>query len=548
MQANKNGFFYILDRKTGKLISAKPFVPLNWASGIDEKTGRPIEHPDIRYSLTGKPIEMMPGPDGAHTWHPMAYNPKTGLVYIPTQEIAKQFTPDPNFVTEPIGWNLGVDVAGTPGPKPGFLLAWDPVNQREVWRVPYRGPWNGGVLTTAGNLVAQGDAAGNFNVYRADTGQKLWSMFADSAIMGGSISYEVDGEQYIAVLSGWGSAFSLQAGKVAAASGNLRNVSRVLVFKLGGTSKLPPLAPAKKLVLSPPSDTADAKTLAEGDRLFGRFCGVCHGENAVGGGVVPDLRGSPFIAVDAWYSIVLDGALKDGGMAAFGPVLDHAQAAAILGYVVHRANEDAAAGGGTTARQPDLNRGAVIAAQGTTAGAPACAQCHAFTGGSDASGAFPRIAGQSASYLSEQLQDFSSGIRTNAVMTPIAKALSPDDIADVTAYYAKVNAQFLPLASPDPDLVGKGERLAESGNAAKGIPGCAACHGALGVGESPTVPYLGGQYAHYIAFELKMWQRGFRNNNSEAMGLLAKKLDDQEIAAIAAYYQQVRSSAAAAKQ
>src|SRR6266446_3812791 len=134
--------------------------------------------------------------DGAHSWHPMAYNPRTGLVYIPTQEIDKRFTPVKNFKTSPIGWNLGVDVAGTPGLKTGFLLAWDPVKQREVWRVNYRGPWNGGVVTTAGNIVAQGNAAGEFGVYRADTGQKLWSMDAQSAMMGGPITYEVDEEQY----------------------------------------------------------------------------------------------------------------------------------------------------------------------------------------------------------------------------------------------------------------------------------------------------------------------------------------------------------------
>src|ERR1700730_7090880 len=191
MQANKDGFFYILDRKTGALISAKTFVPVNWASGIDMKTGRPIEHADIRYSTTGKTIVMMPGPDGAHSWHPMAYNPGTGLAYIPAQKIGKQFTPIKDFKTSPIGWNLGVDVAGTPGPKEGFLLAWDPAKQKEAWRVNYRGPWNGGIVTTAGNLVVQGDAAGNFNVYRADNGEKLWSTFAQSAMMGGAITYEV---------------------------------------------------------------------------------------------------------------------------------------------------------------------------------------------------------------------------------------------------------------------------------------------------------------------------------------------------------------------
>jgi cytochrome c553 len=231
-------------------------------------------------------------------------------------------------------------------------------------------------------------------------------------------------------------------------------------------------------------------------------------------------------------------------MAPFGSVLNRSQAAAIRDYVIHRANEDAKAGGGPTVHQPDPNRGAIIVSQGTTSGAPACAQCHAFTGGSDASGAFPRIAGQSIAYLSEQLRDFTSGVRANGVMTPIAKALSPDDVADVAAYFAKVETPFPLLANADPDLVAKGEQLAEIGNGAKGVPGCSACHGKLGVGESPTVPYLAGQYAHYIAFELKMWRRGFRNNSPEAMGLLAKKLDDQEIAAIAAYYQQIGSTTA----
>jgi alcohol dehydrogenase (cytochrome c)/quinohemoprotein ethanol dehydrogenase len=339
MQANKNGFFYVLDRRTGKLISARTFVNVNWATGIDEKTGRPIENPGIRYSETGKPVQMMPGPDGAHTWHPMAFSPKTGLVYIPAQEIGKKFTPVQDFQISPEGWNLGVDVAGTPEPKKGYLLAWDPVRQKEMWRVDHRGPWNGGAVATGGNLVAQGDAAGYFNVYRADTGEKLWSMFAQSAIMGGPVTYEVDGEQYIAVLSGWGSAFSLQAGRVAASSGNLRNVSRVLVFKLGATATLPPLEP-RELVLNPPADTADAATIAAGGASFGRFCSVCHGENAVGGGVVPDLRASSFLGNDFYYEIVLNGAMKDNGMAPFKSILDHQKAEAIRAYVIHRANED----------------------------------------------------------------------------------------------------------------------------------------------------------------------------------------------------------------
>jgi quinohemoprotein ethanol dehydrogenase len=344
MQANKDGFFYILDRKTGALISAKAIVPLNWASGIDMKTGRPIEHADIRYSKTGKPVVMMPGPDGAHSWHPMAFNPRTGLAYIPAQEIGKQFTPIKDFKTSAIGWNLGVDVAGTPELKKGFLLAWDPVKQKEVWRVDYRGPWNGGIVTTAGNIVAQGSAAGEFCVYRADNGQKLWSTNAQSAMMGGPITYAVDGEQYIAVLSGWGSAFSLQAGKIAAQSGNLRNVSRVLVFKLGGTATLPPLEP-RTLVINPPPEPADTASIAHGEAVFGRYCSACHGENAVGGGVVPDLRASNFLGNDFWYEIVLNGALKDAGMVSFKIALDRDDATAIRNYVIHRANQDSNAQG-----------------------------------------------------------------------------------------------------------------------------------------------------------------------------------------------------------
>jgi alcohol dehydrogenase (cytochrome c)/quinohemoprotein ethanol dehydrogenase len=539
MQANKDGFFYILDRRTGKLISAKPYVAVNWASGIDLNTGRPIAHADIRYSETGKPVQMMPGPDGAHSWHPMAYNPQTGLAYIPTQEIPKRFTPIKDFKTEPIGWNLGVDVSGIPGAKAGYLLAWDPVKGREVWRARYRGPWNGGVVTTAGNIVAEGDAGGNFNVYRADTGEKLWSMFGQSAMMAGAVTYQVDGEQYISVLAGWGSAFSLQAGKAAAQSGNLRNLSRVLTFKLGGTAQLPPPPPAETVVFNPPPATADAATVATGAQLFGRFCSVCHGENAVGGGVVPDLRTAPYLPVEAWYKIVLDGVLETNGMAAFAPVLDRAKAAAIRAYVIHRANADEMLTAAGKRRKPDVNHGAVIAAQGTAAGAQACAQCHAFNGVSDATGAFPRLSGQSGDYLAKQLLDFASGVRASAIMTPIAKAMSSVDIADVAAYYAGVEAPFLPLKQPPPELVKRGEELAKIGSAARQIPACDACHGSEGVGEPPTIPYLGGQYAHYIVFALQMWQEGFRTNSPDAMALFAKRLDDQDMTAVAAYFQQV---------
>jgi cytochrome c553 len=188
-------------------------------------------------------------------------------------------------------------------------------------------------------------------------------------------------------------------------------------------------------------------------------------------------------------------------------------------------------------RQPDAKHGAVIVAQGTAAGAPPCAQCHAFNGVSDASGAFPRLTGQSAYYLAAQLRDFASGVRASALMSPIAKALSPDDIADVTAYFAGVSAPFLPLKAGNPALVKRGEELAKAGGPER--LHCDNCHGPGGAGEPPVVPYLAGQYAHYIAFTLQMWQEGFRKNSPDAMEAIAKTLDDQEIIAVAAYYQQV---------
>ncbi len=195
-------------------------------------------------------------------------------------------------------------------------------------------------------------------------------------------------------------------------------------------------------------------------------------------------------------------------------------------------------------RQPDARHGAVIVAQGTTAGAPPCAQCHAFNGVSDASGAFPRLAGQSAHYLAGQLRDFASGVRASALMSPIARALSPDDVADVAAYFAGVNAPLLPLKAPDAALVKRGEELAKAGGPER--LHCDNCHGPGGSGEPPVIPYLAGQYAHYVAFTLQMWQLGFRKNSPDAMEVIAKKLDDQEIAAVAAYYQQVNSPLKAA--
>jgi quinohemoprotein ethanol dehydrogenase len=342
MQANKNGFFYVLDRKSGALISAKGIVPMTWADGVDLKTGRPNIIPSAHYSETGKPVDVKPGPLGAHNWQPMAFNPHTGLVYIPAQQVPLRYIPLPKMPVAPLGWNLGVALGSLTDQNEGFLLAWNPREQREAWRVSYQGPWNGGVVTTAGNIVAQGDASGNFNIYRADTGVKLWSSFVQSAIIAAPSTYSVDGEQYLAVLSGWGGSYALSGGRGANLSGNLRNVSRLLVFKLGGTARLPALEP-RALVINPPPEPSDEGSVAKGEPLYDQYCSACHGEHAVGGGVVPDLRASNFLNRDYFYNIVLDGALKDAGMAAFNRALSRDDATAIRNFIIHRANEDSKA-------------------------------------------------------------------------------------------------------------------------------------------------------------------------------------------------------------
>ncbi|MBV8770768.1 MAG: PQQ-dependent dehydrogenase, methanol/ethanol family [Deltaproteobacteria bacterium] len=349
MHAAKDGFFYVLDRRTGELISAKPFVPVTWAKGIDLKTGRPIENPNARYDKTGKPIDIKPAPFGGHNWQPIAFNPQTRLVYIPAQEMDFAFAMDTSYKRSPVSFNIGISLEALPPPTEpaakkaawdklkGYLIAWDPVGQRPVWRAADPGPWNGGVMTSAGNLVAEGDAAGNFTIYRADDGQKLWSMPVQSGIVAGPMSYEVNGQQYIAVLAGWGGGYPVTGGELLKKSGNGRNISRVLAFKLDGSAKLPPLPVEQAKVLNPPAQTANAATIDKGRRLYGRYCVGCHGFDAVSSGLVPDLRYSGFLSNKGWFEIVLGGALKKEGMVSFKQVLDHDRADAIRSYIIQRA-------------------------------------------------------------------------------------------------------------------------------------------------------------------------------------------------------------------
>ena len=349
MQAPKNGFFYVLDRVTGELISAEKFTPVNlWATHIDLKTGRPAITREARYGT--EPVLLTPSVAGAHNWNPMAYNPMTGLVYFPAQEHWWPFSIDPDYKT-PDGPAQRTST-GTGGPmtpkrmelmklaesrEKGWLTAWDPVNQKEVWRVPHERAGNGGVLTTAGNLVFEGTAARTFAAFKADTGEKLWEMPVQTVPMAGPITYMLDGEQYVAVNAGWGGGMAMA--ELRGGRGMQRSDARVLVFKLGAKGELPPLPDRPPIPLPPPS-TASKEVIEKGGNLYARTCANCHGPQAVSGGVIRDLRHMTAQTHAMFNDIVLKGTMSGLGMASFANVLSESDAEAIHAYVIARANDD----------------------------------------------------------------------------------------------------------------------------------------------------------------------------------------------------------------
>ncbi len=353
MQAPKNGIFYVLDRATGELLSAEPFATLNWTTGVDMTTGRPIQVPSASYGNTGKPFVAMPGPGGAHNWQPMSFNPDTRLVYFPVTELAFPYIPDGDFKKHDLGWNTGVDFnAGSLPQDPkikaqiksglkGHLVAWDPVAAKEVWRAELNSPWNGGVVSTAGNLVFQGNSHGEFVAYQATTGERLWSFETQAGVLAAPISYQVDGEQYVAIEVGYGGAFGLAAGELSRDTHIASNVPRVLVFKLGAQGALPPLSKSAMRRLHPPADTASAADLIKGKMAYHTYCGTCHGDSATGNGVLPDLRYTALLNDRAaWDSIVRQGADTARGMVSFKAELDQAASERIRAYIIHRATED----------------------------------------------------------------------------------------------------------------------------------------------------------------------------------------------------------------
>ena len=354
LQAPKNGFFYVLDRETGEFISGTAYGTVTWAEGLDPKTGRPIEKAEARWSTLNKPAVVLPGPGGAHNWHPMSYSPQTGYVYIPAIEAGFGYTPvDPKTFEKKLGnfWNIGLDPVGSSIPddeatrkairasSKGRLVAWDPLARKAAWVIEYPVPWNGGLLSTASGLLFQGTGQGRFVAYEAATGKKLWDFPTQTGIIAAPVTYEADGEQYVTINAGWGGAIPNAAGEIVmeAAKGG---TNRVLTFKLGGKAELPPLKTVAR-PLDPPVATASPEKVADGKRLYQTYCFYCHGDTAVSGGTVPDLRYSSALgAADQWKSIVLDGSMVRNGMISFARHLKAEDAETVRAYIVQRAHDE----------------------------------------------------------------------------------------------------------------------------------------------------------------------------------------------------------------
>jgi quinohemoprotein ethanol dehydrogenase len=338
MQAPKNGFFYVLDRATGELLSARNYVPVNWASHVDLESGRPVETGKGDWSTQTRMVT--PAIYGGHNWHPMAYSPRAGLVYIPTIHAVYPFTPDPNFAYDPATMNTGEDwvalsamASGVAPPfcSPTRLTAWDPVLQQQAWQVKFDRGISAGVLATAGGLVFQGTADGRLVAYRDTTGEALWQAPTNVGIMAPPISYAVGGEQYLAVVAGLGGAQGGHADRL-----DNVNTGHVFAFKLGGRAEAPDV-PVRSRTVQVPDVALDPGAVDRGGRLYALHCIRCHGVNARSSGLYPDLRMSAPGIHEIWDDIVLGGALAGNGMAGFADVLTPADVRDIHSWVIDQA-------------------------------------------------------------------------------------------------------------------------------------------------------------------------------------------------------------------
>jgi quinohemoprotein ethanol dehydrogenase len=344
LQPSKNGFFYVIAARTGKLLKATPFVELNWADGVDMKTGRPRVKPEARYPQGSQGFNLFPGgAQGAHGWQGNAYSPATGLIYIPTEHAYSPMVYDPNYKVSDTGTNLGIQFRARPAwyaahpekkrTSTSLLQAWDPKTGRQVWAGDEGQGANGGAVATAGELVFEGNGAGHqLRAFDARTGKVLWAFDAQTAVLASPISYELDGKQYIAVSVG-GNASDYYA----------PNYSRLLVFALEGKAKLPATQPyTPRPLMPPPLDAqATAADVQAGEQLYARNCLMCHGDRGrQARGLFPDLTRTPMLYTqDGFNAVVLQGQLSTRGMASFGDALKPEDTFRIRNFLIDAANK-----------------------------------------------------------------------------------------------------------------------------------------------------------------------------------------------------------------
>jgi quinohemoprotein ethanol dehydrogenase len=339
MQAPTNGFFYVLDRENGKLISAEKIGKVTWAQRIDLTTGRPVENPNIRYE-TGV-TEMWPSQLGTHNWQPMSFSPRTGLVYIPAMQLGTRWSREAQPGDVKYKGVVANPIIADAADAKGTLLAWDPVAKKQAWQVPRGMMWNGGTLATGGNLVFQGTADGLLSAYDAHSGKQLWHFDAGLGIVSAPISFAVGGRQYVSVLVGYGGN-TFGAGLLYAGWKFGAQPRRLLTFALNAHTRLAPAAP-RDMELRPVDDPAfkiDEASLDQGHRLFVMHCAVCHGPNVASSATAaPDLRESVLPMDPQAFSAVLhDGALERQGMPCFGS-LSPAEIGTIAAYIRAKARE-----------------------------------------------------------------------------------------------------------------------------------------------------------------------------------------------------------------
>ena len=339
MQAPKNGFFYVLDRRVGELLKAHPYGAMTWATHVDMETGRPVENPDVDWEE--KPQWILPGNTGAHNWEPMAFDAAKGLMYIPTHDtpfffaLPEDYRRTGTYTPRERAMNLGVargayrlklmEKAAEPPEAKGFLKAFDPLTGETVWKVRNRTARIGGVLATAGGLVFQGDGSGTLSAYDGNSGELLWEFDAYGSIIAPPVTYQVGNTQYVAVVVG--------------ASYDYYDVGKIVAFSLHADAELPVPPKRDRAIPEQPALTASAEEIRRGDRMYHRFCSSCHGYRARGYRNA-DLRIMSGAVHEAFEEIVRGGLLLDLGMDSFAEDLNKGETELIRQYIISRANID----------------------------------------------------------------------------------------------------------------------------------------------------------------------------------------------------------------